>query len=127
MTTPEELLKIWVQCVNDGELEKLLALYRDDAVLIPTFSNRILDRPEKIRGYFEKLLAREDLCVALHEKTVATHKITDTVFSLSGIYCWRLEVDEELLSFEARFSYLLDLSLPNPIVQHHSSQIPRML
>lgn len=127
MTTPEELLKTWTQYVNNGELEALLALYREDAVLIPTFSNRILDKPEKIRAYFEKLTSHEELSVVVHEKTVATHKITDGVYSLSGIYCWRLAVDEELLSFEARFSFLLDLSNPAPIIQQHSSQIPRML
>jgi hypothetical protein len=127
MASPEELLKTWIQYVNDGELEKLLALYRADAVLIPTFSNRILDKQEKIREYFVKLLSRDELSVVVHEKTVTTHKISDTVHTLSGIYCWRLAVDEELLSFEARFSFLFDLSLPEPIIQHHSSQIPRML
>jgi hypothetical protein len=127
MTLPEDLLKTWVQYVNNGELEELLALYREDAVLIPTFSNRILDKPGKIRAYFEKLTSHEELSVVVHEKTIATHKITDSVYSLSGIYCWRLAVDEELLSFEARFSYLLDLSTPAPIIQQHSSQIPRML
>jgi hypothetical protein len=127
MQTPEELLKTWIRYVNDGELEKLLALYREDAVLIPTFSNRILDKPEKLHEYFQKLLSREELSVVVHEKTVSTHKITDTVYTLSGIYCWRLAVDDEMLSFEARFSFLFDLSLPAPIIQHHSSQIPRML
>ena len=127
MTTPEELLKTWIQYVNGGELEKLLALYREDAVLIPTFSNRILDTPEKIRAYFETLTSRDELSVTVHEKTIAIHTISNTVYSLSGIYCWRLAVEDELLSFEARFSYVLDLSLPAPIIQHHSSQIPRML
>lgn len=127
MTTPEELLKTWMQYVNNGELEALLALYREDSVLIPTFSNRILDRPEKIRGYFEKLNSHEELSVTVHEKTIAVHTISNTVFTLSGIYCWRMAVDSEMLSFEARFSFVLDLSQPSPIIQHHSSQIPRML
>ncbi len=127
MTTPEDLLKTWVRYVNNGELDELLALYREDAILIPTFSNRILDTPEKIRVYFEKLTSREDLSVTVHEKTIAIHTISDTVYSVSGIYCWRMAVDGELLSFEARFSYVLDLSNKSPIIQHHSSQIPRML
>jgi len=32
-----------------------------------------------------------------------------------------------LLNFEARFTYVVDLSKASPIMQHHSSQIPRML
>jgi hypothetical protein len=86
-----------------------------------------LNDPKKIQAYFEKLNSREELCVALHEKTIEVQTITDTIHSVSGIYCWRFAVDDEMLSFEARFSFVLDLSLENPILHHHSSQIPRMI
>lgn len=127
MKNPEEILKTWLQLVNNADVEKLLALYNKEAILIPTFSNRILNTPEKIRNYFEVLGRREELCVALHEKTVSVQKITENLQSISGIYCWRFAIDEELLSFEARFSYLVDLLAESPILHHHSSQIPRML
>lgn len=127
MKKPEEILKTWLQLVNNADIEKLLALYNKEAILIPTFSNRILNTPEKIRNYFEVLGRREELCVALHEKTVSVQKITENLQSISGIYCWRFAIDEELLSFEARFSYLVDLLAESPILHHHSSQIPRML
>jgi hypothetical protein len=116
-----------MQAVNEGDVEKLLSLYDNQAVLIPTFSNRLLNTPEKLRNYFEKLGNREDLSIALHEKTLITQELGNQIFSLSGIYNWRFAVDGELLNFEARFSYLIDLSKPNPILHHHSSQIPRML
>ena len=125
--TADEILRLWMSSVNTGDIETLTGLYSDHAVLIPTFSNRLLNQPEKIRDYFLKLASREDLSIALHEKTLITQPIQDTVVSLCGIYCWRFSVDEELLSFEARFSYVLDLSSARPIVQHHSSQIPRVL
>lgn len=127
MNTPEEILNIWMKAVNNGDLDTLMGLYHENAILIPTFSNRILNTRAKILDYFEKLSKREELCVALHEKTVSVHEITSSVFAMSGIYCWRFEVDEEMLSFEARFSFVLDLNSSQPIVQHHSSQIPRML
>lgn len=123
----EEILKQWMDAVNSGDLEGLLALYSDHAVLIPTFSSRLLNQPEKIRDYFQKLAGREDLSIALHEKTVITQPIHENVISLCGIYCWRFSVDGELLSFEARFSYVLDLDADQPIIHHHSSQIPRVL
>jgi len=127
MRNPQEILNTWLKSVNDGEIETLLSLYHESAVLIPTFSNRILNDPKKIQAYFEKLNSREELCVALHEKTIEVQTITDTIHSVSGIYCWRFAVDDEMLSFEARFSFVLDLSLENPILHHHSSQIPRMI
>ncbi|WP_089416508.1 nuclear transport factor 2 family protein [Vitreoscilla filiformis] len=127
MNTPRTVLDRWMQAVNQGDVAHLLALYAPHAVLIPTFSNRLLNTPDKLRDYFEKLGSREELSIALHEKTLLTQTLGETVFALSGIYNWRFAVDGELLNFEARFSYLLDLALPAPILHHHSSQIPRMV
>jgi hypothetical protein len=113
--------------VNKGNLEAALALYDKSAVLIPTFSNRLLREPASIRDYFEKLCARDDLSVALHDKTLSIQPVSGDIHALHGIYCWRFAIDAELFSFEARFSYILDLARTTPIVHHHSSQIPRML
>lgn len=124
---PKDVLEQWMQGVNDGNVESLLSLYDNDAVLIPTFSNRLLNTADKLKDYFEKLGNREDLSIALHEKTLITQELGNQIYSLSGIYNWRFAVDGELLNFEARFSYVIDLSRPNPILHHHSSQIPRML
>lgn len=123
----KDVLEQWMQAVNDGNVESLLSLYDNDAVLIPTFSNRLLNTADKLKDYFEKLGNREDLSIALHEKTLITQELGNQIYSLSGIYNWRFAVDGELLNFEARFSYVIDLSRPNPILHHHSSQIPRML
>ena len=124
---PKDILEQWIQAVNDGNVESLLSLYDNQAVLIPTFSNRLLNTPEKLRDYFEKLGSREELSIALHEKTLIIQELENQIYSLSGIYNWRFTVDGELLNFEARFSYLIDLSKTNPILHHHSSQIPRTL
>ena len=127
MKQPEQVLKEWMHAINTGDLEALLALYDDQAVLIPTFSNRLLSKPDSIRDYFTKICGREELSIALHEKTLNVQQIAGDIHAMNGIYCWRFAVDDELLSFEARFSYLLDLARAKPIVHHHSSQIPRML
>ena len=124
---PKDILEQWMKAVNDNNVESLLSLYDNEAVLIPTFSNRLLNTPEKLRDYFEKLGSREELSIALHEKTLIIQELRNQIYSLSGIYNWRFTVDGELLNFEARFSYLIDLSKSNPILHHHSSQIPRTL
>lgn len=127
MKTPQNILTAWMNAVNNGDVEGLLALYDKDAVLIPTFSNKQINSPEKLREYFEKLGTREELSIALHEKTLQLQQIKDDILVLSGIYNWRFNVDGELLNFEARFSYIFDLSKSSPIIHHHSSQIPRMV
>ena len=126
-TTPNDFLKDWMLHVNSGDIEKVLSMYSDNAVLIPTFSNRLLAKPEPIREYFERLFGREELSLALHEKTVIVQPMRQDIVSMCGIYCWRFAIDGELLNFEARFSYMLDLAVPAPILHHHSSQIPRMI
>ncbi len=127
MRRPEDILKAWITAVNAGDIKNLLSLYDERAILIPTFSNRLLNNPEKIRDYFEKLGSRQELSIALHEKTLGVQSIGEDVYALSGIYCWRFLLEDELLSFEARFSYLVDLKKSKPIIHHHSSQIPRMI
>ncbi|MGE5429874.1 MAG: hypothetical protein ACM3QX_02300 [Syntrophomonadaceae bacterium] len=127
MKKPEQILSEWMEAVNNREMENILSFYKKDAVLIPTFSNRILDTTEKIRGYFEKLASNDELNVTLHENTVKSQKVSENIYALSGIYRWQLSVEGESLGFEARFSFVMDLSLDAPVIQHHSSQIPRML
>lgn len=125
--TPKDILLMWIDAVNQGDVEKLLELYDSQAVLIPTFSNRILNTSDKLRDYFEKLATRKSLSVTLHENTLIVQKIKEDVYILSGLYNWRFDVDGALLNFEARFSYGIDTSSVSPILHHHSSQIPRTL
>ncbi|MDO9305709.1 MAG: DUF4440 domain-containing protein [Sulfuricurvum sp.] len=127
MKTPKDILVKWMDAVNNGDVEGLLSLYDEHAVLIPTFSNKLPNTPDKLREYFEKLGSREGLSIALHEKTLQVQPIKDDMYALSGIYNWRFDVEGEMLNFEARFSYIVDLSKPRPIIHHHSSQVPRML
>jgi len=127
-SSPLHVIESWMRHVNEGDIESLLKLYDHGALLIPTFSNRLLNTPEKLREYFERLSSREELSIALHEKTVITQETKDkNVFMVGGIYNWRFAVDGELLNFQARFSYVMDISQSNPILHHHSSQIPRTL
>ena len=121
------ILNQWLQAVNQADVEKLVSLYDKNAILIPTFSNKILNTPEKIRDYFERIGNREELSITLHEKTLNEQLLGDTLYALSGIYNWRFKVDGEMLNFEARFSYVIDVSKPSPIIHHHSSQVPRMI
>lgn len=125
--TPEEVVASWMSHINKRNMEGLVALYDARAIMIPTFSNRLLNTPEKIRKYFANLIDREELSIALHENTLSVQPVQGDLYTACGIYCWRFAVEGELLSFEARFSFFLNLASDAPILQHHSSQIPRTL
>lgn len=68
--TPRNVIDKWMQAVNLGNVEGLICLYDKQAVLIPTFSNRLLNTQEKLRDYFEKLGSRKGLSIDLHENTL---------------------------------------------------------
>ncbi|MDP1766929.1 MAG: nuclear transport factor 2 family protein [Methylotenera sp.] len=127
MNSANDLLHLWVSCVNQGDIQSLLGLYSEQAILIPTFSNRMLSSKAALKSYFEMLASKEHLSISLHENTLLTQPITASIHTISGIYNWRFAVDSEVLNFEARFNYLLDLTNESPILHHHSSQIPRVL
>lgn len=124
---PNEFLDRWAKRVGERDLEGVLAMYDSAAVLIPTFSNRLLSGRERIRDYFEVLCSRDGLALSLHARPRLVTPLDDGRHALAGIYRWRFAVDDEPLDFEARFSFLLDFGRPAPILHHHSSQIPRTL
>jgi hypothetical protein len=124
--TARTVCQQWLDAVNARDLDAVLALYAADAVLLPTFSPRVLRTDERRREYFTRLAAQPGLHVSLHEKTFAVQSV-GAVEVASGIYCFRIEIDGEPFNFEARFSYLIDGFAPQPILHHHSSQIPRNL
>lgn len=125
--SPNDLLNEWARLVGERDLDGVLALYDESAVLIPTFSNRVLNSPARIREYFEMLCSRDELSISLHQKPRVLSPMGGAMYALAGIYRWRFAVEDEPLDFEARFSFVLDLERPAPILHHHSSQIPRML
>jgi hypothetical protein len=121
----QAVLQAWVEGVNGADLDSLSALYHPEAILLPTFSYKKLTTEAAILDYFVQLSSRSGLAVELHDNTLRTQNYAGHVEVISGIYRWRFEVEDEPLSFEARFSFMVDLSNERPIVHHHSSQVPR--
>ncbi len=121
------VLDAWESGVNEANVDALQGLYDESAILLPTFSSRTMRTPEAIRQYFIQLGARNGLHVGLHERTLRVRELSESIASMTGIYRWEFEVDDEPLSFEARFTFTVDLARSAPIIHHHSSQVPRDL
>ena len=124
--TPQQASQAWLDAVNNHDLDAVLGLYDSAAILLPTFSPRIIRDDTARRAYFERLSKQSGLHVTLHERTFAAQDIGGHAIA-SGIYRFDMEIDNEPLSFEARFSFFLDPQASRPILHHHSSQIPRNL
>jgi hypothetical protein len=114
----------WIMLVNALEVESVLAFYDEGAVLLPTFSDVLINDKEGIRGYFEKLRDENGVKVWLDEGSLMEQTLADGLHAISGIYRWRLGGDEETVVI-ARFTFVMDLSLSSPILHHHSSELPK--
>ncbi len=121
MKEAKQIFNDWIEYVNNSDVESLLNLYDRNAILIPTFSNNILNTPNKLREYFENLGTRDNLSITEDKENLIIQELENRIFSLSGIYYWHFKVDAVMQKFEARFSYLFDISKANPILHHHSS------
>jgi hypothetical protein len=117
----------WMDCVNAGDVAGVTSLYASHAVLLPTFSPHTITSEEQREEYFKSLASRKGLQVSLHAKTLRVMPLSETVKVACGIYRFSFEVDEEPLTFEARFSFAINITKPRPIEHHHSSQVPRTL
>lgn len=123
----DSLLHAWLDRLNAGDIEGVLALYSQEAILQPTFSTGFLGRPGGIRSYFEKLSNRECLRVDLSPSPLIKQQLSITLHSISGLYTWHFLLHGKAMAFEARFTIIANLSLKAPILHHHSSQVPNPL
>jgi hypothetical protein len=122
-----DVVHAWMNALNARQIDDVLALYAEDAVVLPTFSPHTLHNAAARRGYFEQLVGRPGFSVSLHERTLRVQRLTAGSEVASGIYRFQVDIDGEPLVFEARFSFLVELEAAQPVRHHHSSQIPRTL
>ncbi|MFP6854171.1 MAG: nuclear transport factor 2 family protein [Opitutales bacterium] len=121
---PITVLNLWISRVNAMAVDDLLALYDDDAVLFPTFSDALLTNKQAIRGYFEELGGQPSIEVAINEGSVTTQSFSASLHTIGGTYDWRFDKTDDAMVLEARFTFVLDLARSSPILHHHSSQLP---
>jgi hypothetical protein len=124
---PEKIFKRWLEAVNAGDVDAVVDLYSDEAVVLPTFSNQSLNQPDQRRAYFDDLAHHKGLSVWVDETSLVVQTLSDHIASVSGIYGWHFEVKDQPLDFEARFTFTIDPTREHPILHHHSSQIPQKL
>ena len=121
---PEAVLQAWLKGVNTADVDAIASLYADEAVLLPTFSNKVVVDTAGRLEYFNGLGAKKGLAVEVHDDTVKIQNVAGSAWSLGGLYTWRFEVDGELKSFLARFTFTVDVAREKPIFHHHSSLSP---
>lgn len=120
-----KVLMDWLNRVNSGDIEGVLSMYSDDAVLLPTFSDEIRTTGDDIRSYFVMISSSDKVVVELDTDSMIVQQLTETMFTIGGIYSWLLVKGEEERNFLARFTYTIDINSDKPIIHHHSSVVPQ--
>ncbi len=120
----ENLLRKWEVCLNNGDLDGIVGLYTENAVLWGTFSDIIRDNPKLIREYFETLFLRANLKVKFGESNLRS-------FGQAAIYSGEYEFsyqDNDTVYCPARFSFVFYKSKNDEyrIIDHHSSLTPEL-
>lgn len=125
-TSLREILRNWIDGVNEMRLDEVAALYAQDAVLIPTFSPSIYNSETEIAGYFSRITDQREVSVTVREETVVEQTNAQGSQVIGGIYDWRITKNGEENVFGARFSFVVALGEKSPILHHHSSLLPEV-
>ncbi len=119
----DKFLTNWFQAVSSGNPNKVLELYKKDAVLLPTLSNEVHDLPEERLNYFKMFTSLKNIKGTINE--IHTQKLSDNVVNQSGIYTFTFEKDGKIVKVPARFSFTLVKDGNKWVVaEHHSSKMP---
>ena len=109
------VLDKWVRAINSHDINLLMKLYDDDAIMISAFSNRFRKGKYEIKDLFRDLFEKDDLHIVPFQ--VYSQRVNDLKID-SGEYKvkWTNEGFEE--SETARFSIVIKGGL---IITHHAS------
>ncbi len=110
--------KLWMQKINSHNLDQILSLYDNGAVLLPTLSDEIRDTKDKIRDYFVHFFQKENLHVEMENCIV---KDFGEVRLNMGVYQFSWQEGFEPQSVRARFTFAIK---NGKIIEHHSSLMP---
>ena len=120
--SPETIVDHWAEYFNNGNLERLLDMYHEEATLLPTFSPNLLSTLEQIEEYFVRTIDHQAL-VEIDDSQTIKRKLSENIYLITGsyIFCLKKENNTKYLSW---FTFLIDLSVDSPIKHHHSSRVP---
>ena len=97
----------------------MTALYAENAILLPTVSNRVRHNHAEIRDYFVSFLAKQPQGV-IDEANVRF--LADDLVINSGVYTFTFGNGDQV---SARFTYLYrHVDNEWRIIEHHSSAMP---
>lgn len=119
-----EIPKKWSDLLNDGDLEGVLALYEENALLMATFDAQPLVQPSLRRKYFENFMGRTGAGVEVDESSLHCIRLSANIYQATGLYTFFYEDTDVLVRQNARFTFIVSNEVSSLILHHHSSLVP---
>ena len=108
----------WNNALKTCDENIVASLYHDNAVLLPTISNKVRHNHNEIKDYFINFLSKEPQG-KIDESNI---RIFDEIALNSGIYTFSFNDNS---SVQARFTFVYKLIEGEwKIIEHHSSMMP---
>jgi hypothetical protein len=117
-------LENWISRINAGNLEQVVSMYSNEALLFATFEEKPLNNPSSIRKYFEIFLSREEAGVEVDPSTISHSELGKSNYSSTGLYTFFFKEGDQLVRQTARFTFIFNNQNSGSILHHHSSVIP---
>ena len=119
----KQKIQQWADTVSSGELEQMMALYIDNAVLLPTFSNTIATTNQQRHAYLTRLTGFEGLKVNIDD--IVDIRLSDALYVGSGNYTFSYKANGKQVHDAARFTFVFQQDDNDlKIHTHHSSIRP---
>ena len=116
-----KLFDAWNAALQTGKPEVVVKQYAEDAVLLPTVSNKVRKNHAQIKEYFEHFLELKPVG-KINEANI---RVYGNLAINSGVYTFTLTKGDKQNQVQARYTFVYrkigDRWL---IVEHHSSAMP---
>tara|TARA_B100002052_G_C15796593_1_gene559000 strand:+ start:568 stop:927 length:360 start_codon:yes stop_codon:yes gene_type:complete len=115
-----DLLKIWAEKIRANDVNQVVELYHNNAILLGTFSNIERKGKDLIFNYFKNLFKK-----SIDVEIITNHEyLTDSITVNTGLYNFIIN-DKKI---KARFSFVFVKTIESwEIISHHSSELPETI
>ena len=122
MIKPAEFIQDWMEAVCSNDVNTIIPLYKEDAVLLGTLDKNVRKGRDEIKQYFDFFV-----------KLKPCGKITELVEEdygricvVNGTYDFNLTENNKSVVTPVRFTFVLERAEMKWIIQsHHSSKQPK--
>lgn len=119
-----DVLDRWASGINTAEYSSVVAMYAEEASLLPTFSSQACHSTTDIQNYFTGVSKNDKVTVSFDQESLQFESLSEDCSLVTGLYDWVIISDGVSKEVHARFSFVINASDKSPITHQHSSVVP---